>query len=164
MKLFVLLSRVPFPLEKGDKLRAFNQIRYLSRFHKIHLCCLNDVDLHPETMAVLGLYCESVHIIPLSRINTFTGLTRALLSGIPFQAGYFLNYRIKRRIHKLIGEIKPDHIFCQLIRVAGYLENIPVAKTLDFQDAFSINASQRSTTAGPLMKCFLKSEARRVSR
>ena len=31
MKIFVLLSRVPYPLEKGDKLRAFNQIKELAK-------------------------------------------------------------------------------------------------------------------------------------
>ena len=30
MKLLVLLSRFPFPLDKGDKLRAFHQLRYLA--------------------------------------------------------------------------------------------------------------------------------------
>jgi hypothetical protein len=31
MRILVLLSRVPYPLEKGDKLRAFHQIKELSR-------------------------------------------------------------------------------------------------------------------------------------
>jgi len=29
MKILILLSRVPFPLEKGDKLRAYHQIKGL---------------------------------------------------------------------------------------------------------------------------------------
>jgi hypothetical protein len=42
MKIFVLLSRFPYPLDKGDKLRAYYQIKELSAFHEIHLCCLDD--------------------------------------------------------------------------------------------------------------------------
>jgi len=38
----VLLSRVPYPLEKGDKLRAYNQIKELAKKHEVVLCCLND--------------------------------------------------------------------------------------------------------------------------
>ena len=30
MKIFVLLPRIPYPLEKGDKLRAYHQIRQLA--------------------------------------------------------------------------------------------------------------------------------------
>ncbi len=41
MKIFVLLSRIPWPLEKGDKLRAFNQLKELSKQHEIVLCALN---------------------------------------------------------------------------------------------------------------------------
>ena len=37
MKIVFLLSRVPYPLEKGDKLRAFQQIKGLSAKHEIHL-------------------------------------------------------------------------------------------------------------------------------
>ena len=42
MKIFVLLPRIPYPLEKGDKLRAFNQIKQLAKHNEIVLCALND--------------------------------------------------------------------------------------------------------------------------
>ena len=42
MKIFVLLPRIPYPLEKGDKLRAFNQIKQLAKHNEIILFELND--------------------------------------------------------------------------------------------------------------------------
>ena len=51
MKIFVLLPRIPYPLEKGDKLRAYHQIRQLSKNNEIVLCALNDnakVDERPN--------------------------------------------------------------------------------------------------------------------
>ena len=48
MKLLILASRFPYPLEKGDKLRLFHQITYLSRQHEIILCCLNEGKPKPE--------------------------------------------------------------------------------------------------------------------
>ena len=42
MKIFVLLPRIPYPLEKGDKLRAYNQIKQLAKNNDIVLCALND--------------------------------------------------------------------------------------------------------------------------
>ena len=41
MKIFVLLPRIPWPLEKGDKLRAYNQIKQLSNDNEVVLCALN---------------------------------------------------------------------------------------------------------------------------
>ena len=41
MRIGVLLSRFPYPLEKGDKLRAYHQIRELSKKHDIYLCALH---------------------------------------------------------------------------------------------------------------------------
>ena len=41
MKIFVLLPRIPWPLEKGDKLRAYNQIKQLALNNEMILCALN---------------------------------------------------------------------------------------------------------------------------
>ena len=40
MKLVIITPRVPDTLDKGDKLRIYHQIKYLSKFHKIYLICL----------------------------------------------------------------------------------------------------------------------------
>ena len=48
MKIFVLLPRIPWPLEKGDKLRAFNQIKQLAQNNEVVLCALNDKKANKE--------------------------------------------------------------------------------------------------------------------
>ena len=67
MKLLVLLSRVPYPLEKGDKLRAFNQIKELSRKHQIVLFALNDTKLDEKAMTELKKYCVAISIVKFSK-------------------------------------------------------------------------------------------------
>ena len=42
MKLLVVLPRVPYPLEKGDKLRAYHHLKHLSAHFEIVLCALAD--------------------------------------------------------------------------------------------------------------------------
>ena len=61
MKLLVLLSRVPYPLEKGDKLRAYHLMVRLARKHEILLCCLSDGPTDPAHIAHLRL-CSSAWI------------------------------------------------------------------------------------------------------
>ena len=71
MKIFVLLPRIPWPLEKGDKLRAYNQIKQLAKNNEIILCALNDdkkVDKQAAFQAMQP-YCSSVNFIDLPKIG-----------------------------------------------------------------------------------------------
>ena len=143
MKLLVLLSRVPYPVEKGDKLRAFHQIRCLSKDHEITLCALSEGDPHPEALSVLGQYCRNIHLIPISKFGMIMNVLKVLFNGKPFQIGYFYRSGARGKIRRLIREIKPDHIYCQLIRMSEYVMDVPVKKTLDYQDVFSMGMKRR---------------------
>ena len=69
MKIFVLLSRIPYRLEKGDKLRAWHQIKELSKNHEIYLACLNDSKIHPEAENKLKEICKEVRFFSLNKIG-----------------------------------------------------------------------------------------------
>ena len=164
MKLFILLPRVPYPTEKGDKLRAFNQLKQLSRKFEVTLCALNDSVLHEDAIEVLSMYAKNVYIIPVPRLTIYFNLLKTVFSKRPLQVGYFYNKSTDRIIRSLIDQVKPDHIFCQLIRVAEYMRGIPIPKTLDYQDVFSKNVERRLATAPFYMKPFLKMEYARLLR
>jgi polysaccharide biosynthesis protein PslH len=162
MKLFILLPRVPYPTEKGDKLRAFNQIKQLSKNHDLILCALNDSVLHEKAIPVLLKYCKSVHIIPISKITIVFSLIRTIFTDKPLQVGYYYNKSTARKILALIDFHKPDHIFCQLIRVAEYVKGLPIPKTLDYQDVFSKGVERRLDSSPSYIKPFLRLEYRRL--
>ncbi len=147
MRLFFLLPRVPYPTEKGDKLRAFHQIKQLSKKHEIILCALNDGVLHEDAIPILSKYVKSIHIIPISKITIFFNLLSTLFSTKPLQVGYFYQKSAVAKVRKLISDTKPDHIFCQLVRVAEYVKGIDIPKTLDYQDVFSKGIDRRLSTA-----------------
>lgn len=162
MRLFFLLPRVPYPTEKGDKLRAFHQIKQLSRHHEIILCSLNDSVLHKDALHVLNKYVKAVHVISLDKFSILMNIVKALFSGRPLQVGYFYSTSAKRQILKLIKQYKPDHIFCQLIRVAEYVKDVPIPKTIDYQDVFSKGIDRRIALSPFYLKPFLKIEHRRL--
>jgi sugar transferase (PEP-CTERM/EpsH1 system associated) len=164
MRLFFILPRVPYPTEKGDKLRAFHQIKQLSKHHEIILCALNDGVLHDDAIPVLKKYVKAIHIIPISKITIAFNLIKTLFSDKPLQVGYFYNASSAAKIRELIEEYKPDHLFCQLIRVAEYVKDIPIPKTLDYQDVFSKGVERRLATAPFYLKPFLKIEYNRLLR
>ena len=137
MKLFVVLSRVPYPLEKGDKLRIFNQLRILSKRHEIYLFALNDTVLDKNALTVLASFCKEIHVFHLSKLSIAWNLLRFLFTKKPLQCGYFYSKIAQQKIDTLINTIKPDHIYAQLIRTAEYVKNKNIKKTLDYQDVFS---------------------------
>ena len=53
MKILVVLPRFPYPLEKGDKLRAFNQIKELSKRNDIYLFCVSHVKVLPQHLSAV---------------------------------------------------------------------------------------------------------------
>lgn len=164
MKLFILLSRFPFPLEKGDKLRAFHQIKELSSKYEIHLCCLTDQKVKTEWKAELAPYCKSIHIYELSKPLIYWNAAKQIFSDKPYQVGYFFQSRIQRKIVQLIQQLKPDHIYCQLIRTAEYVKNIHnIPKTIDYQDALSKGMFRRAEISSGIRKALFQSEGKRLS-
>lgn len=164
MRIFVILSRVPYPLEKGDKLRAFHQIRILSEKHEIILCALNPVKKLDKQKAFSALqpYCRSVNFQDLSLCGQLWNMIRAYFMKLPIQSGYFYQQSAARKIKTLINEYKPDHIYCQLLRTAEYVKDIPIPKTLDYQDVFSYGVKRRISKASWFMRPFLRMEYKRL--
>ena len=138
MKILFLTSRFPYPLEKGDKLRAYHQIAGLGKKHHIILASVSDEPVLPEHVDKLKPFCRRILIHNISKAKQLQNLTRAFLNGKPFQVEYFFSKEFQKKIHKIIREDKPDAIFCQLVRMAEYVRDEKhVPKTLDYQDAFS---------------------------
>jgi sugar transferase (PEP-CTERM/EpsH1 system associated) len=162
MKIVVLTSRIPYPLEKGDKLRIFHQIKHLSESHEICLICLNE-NSQPIDTSVLREMVSEFHVVQISKWKIPFRLFFALFHNLPFQVEYFLERKNKKKIEAIIQDFNPNHIYCQLIRTAEYVKDLfQFDKTLDYMDAFSAAAMRRAETEKGLRKLFWKVEFSRV--
>lgn len=165
MRIFVLSSRVPFPLEKGDKLRIYHQVKYLAQKHSIHLCCLSSEKVHPEAKKELLAFCDELSIIKLNKINTAWNLFFNLFTDQPFQVAYFYQKRAAKQISQKIQDFKPDHIYAQLIRTSEYVKNFhSVKKTIDYMDSLSKGMDRRAKNTPHLYRPLVRSEAQRLLR
>ncbi len=163
MKILAITSRVPWPLEKGDKLRAYHQLRQLSKSHEVILCALNDVELHPNALTELQKFCSEIHIFPLSKSTIARNLIGGLISVLPLQVAYFTNAGIRKQIHAIIERRRPDRIFCQLIRTAEYARReTSIPRTLDYMDVFSKGIERRIEKVGLLRKFPFQLEWKRL--
>jgi sugar transferase (PEP-CTERM/EpsH1 system associated) len=163
VKIVVILSRVPYPLEKGDKLRAFNQIKQLSKSNEIILFALSDSGYDEKAENELRKYCSVISIIRFSKITILFNLIRTLFNGKPFQVGYFYFKSAQKKVDALIKKHQPDHIYCQLIRTAEYAKGYStIPKTLDYMDVFSKGMERRKYSAPFYLKPLLGIEYRRL--
>lgn len=161
-KILIILSRIPYPLEKGDKLRAFYQIRELARQHELIICAISDTKPHPQARNILNEFSDAVYFFRIRKPGICFKLLTAFFTSIPFQVAYFHRNSIQRKIDQLIAHHKPDHIFCQLIRTAAYAQHLDIDKTIDYQDVFSAGLRRRIKISPWYLQPLLKSEYKRV--
>ena len=163
MKILVVLSRIPFPLEKGDKLRAYYQIKELSKWHDIYLVALYNHAVPAEAMRELTPFCREVHFLKQHPVRSAFNMAGSLFVGLPMQCGYFYSHRNHKRIDKIIQSVQPDRIYCQLFRMAEYVWHCRIPKVLDYQDAFSMGMERRAQKAFPLFRPIMRMEAHRIA-
>ena len=163
-KIFIILSRVPYPLEKGDKLRAFYQLRELATRHELIICAISDIPPHPDSHKILREFSDNIYYFRIRKADIFFRLLKALFSSKPFQVAYFHQKSIQRKIEALIERHRPNHVFCQLIRTAEYARNVTIDKTIDYQDVFSAGLQRRLSVSPWYIRPLLLAEYKRVSR
>ena len=164
MKILVLTSRFPFPLEKGDKLRIYHQIKHLSKFHQIVLVAIDGrVPLKTE-IDEIKVFCEEVYVFRIRKWERILRLIRTAFTRLPFQVGWFYKSSIKRKIRRILLDNDISHIYCQLIRVAEYVKTFPLPKTLDYMDTLSAGMRRRADDSVFPMKQILRTESNRLAR
>ncbi len=164
MKIAVVLTRIPFPLMKGDKLRAYYQIKELSKQYEIYLFCLNYKDEEKKAKEELLKYCKTIHI---EKLNLFSSLLRvcfSILSFLPFQTAYYNSKRAKKSFKSFIEKNEIELCYFQFVRLAPFAKKINKKKVLDFQDTLSVNMKRRADKSKFLEKFLFTIEAKRLAR
>ncbi len=162
MKILMLTSRIPFPLEKGDKLRAFHQLRLISEKHEVLLCCLSNGSYKNSDIKELEKYTKKIIVYKLSFLKRIIRLGLNMFKSKPFQVSYFFEKSIQQKVHVMIAAEKPDLIYCQLVRMAEYVKEIPIKKILDYQDVLSKGIQRRIKEASFFLKPLLIAEYKRM--
>lgn len=165
MKVLVLLPRYPYPILKGDKLRAFYQIQALSRTDEVHLLSVSEDPDVQQYFPELAPYVASQECISLSPARKYWNLAKGLFGGRPFQVEYFRHPRVMQRAAELMEQLQPDVVYVQLVRMTGNVppgKNPSTARVLDYMDAMSAGMQKRIRLSGWWAKPFVKMEASRL--
>ena len=165
MKILYIAHRIPYPPNKGDKLRSFNQIKMLSERHELWCAAFAD---DPEDRIYAGLlhqWCREVCVLSL---NLTCATVRGLLSwlrGGTVTEGFYHDARMTRQLARWAEEIEFDVVLAFSSAVANYAG--PVAarvKILDFCDLDSRKWLSYAERRGFPTSLLYRTEARRLGR
>ena len=143
MKILVVLPRFPWPLDKGDKLRAYHQVVELSKRHEIYLFAVSHRRVEPEQVEALEPYCREIRVVHLNRFVCGLNILRNWFSSKSLQMGYWNTKHSKRACKVFAREVQPDVVYSQMVRTMPLVARLPYPKVMDFQDALSMNTERR---------------------
>jgi len=138
MNILYLAHRIPYPPNKGDKIRSFHQIKHLSQRHTVHLACLMDEKEDAQYIKDLGQYCASVEVVYRKPTVTKLLAASALLTNKPLSVVSFYSWELQEKINRKIATEKFDVIFVFSSAMAEYVRYVDhIPKMIDFVDVDS---------------------------
>src|SRR5215510_7148679 len=122
MKILFLTHRVPYPPNKGDKIRSYNEmIGLIERGHEVHLMAFADDPRDLSYQLFLRRLCSSVQIVPLDRLKSKLRASVNLFTSKPLSLGYFASAIMKRLVEEAIVRQGFDAIFVYSSLMAQYV-------------------------------------------
>lgn len=165
LSILYLCHRVPYPPDKGDKIRAYNQLRALAERHDIHLLTLADGPV-PD-LAGLRELCSAVEVFPVSRAAALLRCAAALPGKRPLTFAFFTSRALARRVTELCGpggQKRFDVVVAYSSSTAPYAELAAgVPRVLDMVDVDSAKWEQYARFSSPLLRPVYGLEAKRLS-
>lgn len=144
MKILFLSHRIPYPPNKGDKLRAFNIIKHLAKEHEIYLLSLYDDKKDNEYLSVLGQFCKESDFFYLNPLLAKIKEFFCLFSNKPVTLGYFYSRKMQKKVQEVIKSKGIELIFVYSSSMAQYVINENIKKIMDFVDCDSCKWQQYS--------------------
>ena len=169
--LLYICHRVPFPPNKGDKTRTFNEIKFISKNWNIDLVSFADERTDLKYKPDLEKLCRNVFLFPLNPFWAKIKGIRSFLSGKSITEGYFFDISANRRVSALLKKKTYHAIFCFSSSMAAYIfKNLPTIKkkrpvprlVMDFCDVDSDKWKQYSEKADFPMAMIYRAEFKRL--
>jgi sugar transferase (PEP-CTERM/EpsH1 system associated) len=133
VNILYLAHRIPYPPNKGDKIRSFHQVEHLSRNHRLHLACLIDAEEDRAHVAPLRPYCASIHASWRGGLGPRVRAARALLGSGSLSVAAFHVPELRRSVERIVREEPIDIVIVFSSQMGQYVpEGYPTV--VDFVD------------------------------
>lgn len=156
MKIIVVSHRVPFPPNKGEKLRTYYQLQFLrSQGHEIIVFCptLEDADIDHQRALAKDLDVEVFGAPVSSKASRYI---RSFLQGVSVSQSNFYSRHLQTLIDNHI--VNADAVLCTASSVANYVKKSGnklashTLKLMDFMDVDSDKWKQYAESSSGIMR------------
>ena len=164
MQILFLTHRLPYPPDKGERIRAFHELRYLAARHDVDLFCFADSAECAEQQQYLRGICRSVYVEVLQRpVRLLQGVGNFLV-GRPLSFGYFHSRKFDNKVQEALRRRNYDVIFIYCSSMASSVpQPAPAPIVVDFVDADSQKFKQYASRSGWLSRWLYAREAHAVA-
>jgi sugar transferase (PEP-CTERM/EpsH1 system associated) len=147
--LVFLAHRIPYPPDKGDKIRALNVLRHLTARYRVHLATFVDAPGDAEHVQKLQEICASVFWRRLNPKTARLRSLRGLLTGASLTEGYFHDHIFREEVDRIVDRHRPTILYVFSSAMAPYaLHHRGLRLILDLVDVDSEKWGQYAKT-GP---------------
>ncbi|HYN45596.1 MAG TPA: TIGR03087 family PEP-CTERM/XrtA system glycosyltransferase [Allosphingosinicella sp.] len=164
-QILFLAHRIPYPPNRGDKMRSWHLIRHLGRFATVHLAAFADDEADaahlPALREAMGGALGEAFVDPIRR-NRFAWAARALVRREPLAVTAFHGRAMQRFVARIIAERPIAAAVGFSVQMAQFVPaNRRFPFVMDFCDFDSAKYAQYSAT-GLLRDLVFKREAVRL--
>ncbi len=141
--LLYLVHRLPFPPNKGDKVRSFNLLKHLSAKHRIFLGTFVDDPDDMAHVATVRKYCADLHVSRLSPLRAKLKSLIGLLTGQALSLEYYRDQSLLAWVKSTLKRKKIDAVVVfssAMGQYAIFQNEVPVL--VDFVDVDSAKWAQ----------------------
>lgn len=128
--------RVPYPPDKGDRIRTFHLLRFLAQHARVHLASLADEPVPEETLSALATLTARTEIVPLGLSRWARGLGSMAIGGT-ISAGAFRSKHLTNTIREwakgtnFVGAIASASSVAQFIHIPELKQAKRIVDVLD---------------------------------
>lgn len=119
--ILILAHRIPYPPDKGDKIRTFHMVQHLAQHYRATLVCLIDDPKDCRHIPVLKQMVHKLHYLVRTPQIMRLHAGAALLSGRSFSQQCFYSKKLQHIIDAYLDTQKPAAILCFCSSMAEYL-------------------------------------------
>lgn len=136
--LLYLVHRIPYPPNKGDKIRSYHLLKHLSRRYRIFLGTFIDDPADWQHVETVKSLCAETCIVNLHPLAGKLASLRGLASGMPLTLPYYHSARLQSWVDILLASRRIKHAFVFSSAMAQYLHGRKIARrVIDFVDVDS---------------------------
>ncbi len=157
MSLLFLAHRVPFPPDRGDKIRSFHILQYLAQRTPVHLVAFADDDADFDPPAVFTDMLASCTIIPRAKSQTRAAI-EALATGKPVSLTAFAHPAMQATVDRVVPQV--GGVYCFSGQMAQYLPADGPPVVMDFVDMDSAKFAGFAEDARGPTRWMMRREAR----